>query len=122
VLKAPVNFNQPTIQPRGTVWIPIRYILFCLFDMPSMLWCCWLGGRKGIRPVRKLSGGVLACLSVWGKVQICIWPSWCHCYSLSLTIKWVLLFVLFLCHVRIVLVFVSVFMFVANVFTVLQNW
>ena len=21
--------------------------------MPSVLWCCWLGGRKGIRPVKK---------------------------------------------------------------------
>ena len=28
-----------------------------------MLWCCWLGGRKGIRPVKKLSGGLLAWLS-----------------------------------------------------------
>ena len=28
---------------------------------PSVLWCCWLGGKKGIRPVKKLvSGGVLA--------------------------------------------------------------
>jgi len=27
---------------------------------------------------------VLALLSVWGEVQICIWPSWCHCHSLSL--------------------------------------
>ena len=34
-----------------------------------------LGGRKGIRPVKKLSGGVLAWLSVWSKVQTCIWPS-----------------------------------------------
>jgi len=33
------------------------------------------GGRKGIRPVKKLSGGVLAWLSVWSKVQTCIWPS-----------------------------------------------
>jgi len=24
------------------------------------------------------------CGSVWGKVQICIWPCWCHCHSLSL--------------------------------------
>ena len=24
---------------------------------PSVLWRCWLGGRKGIRPVKKLSGG-----------------------------------------------------------------
>ena len=40
--------------------------------VPSVLRCCWLGGRKGIRPVKKLSGGVLAWLSVWSKVQTCI--------------------------------------------------
>ena len=50
----------------------------------SVLWRCWLGGRKGIWPVKKLSGGVLAWLSVWSEVQTCIWPSWCHCHSLSL--------------------------------------
>jgi len=49
-----------------------------------VLWHCWLGSRKGIRPVKKLSGGVLAWLSVWSEVQTCIWPSWCHCHSLSL--------------------------------------
>jgi len=27
---------------------------------------------------------VLAWLSVWGEVQICIWPSWFHRYPLSL--------------------------------------
>ena len=52
--------------------------------IPSVLWRCWLGGRKGIRPVKKLSGGVLAWLSVWSEVQTCIWPSWCQCHSLSL--------------------------------------
>ena len=52
--------------------------------MPSVLWRCWLGGRKGIRPVKNLSGGVLAWLSVWSEVQTCIWSSWCHCHSLSL--------------------------------------
>jgi len=31
-----------------------------------------------------LSGEVLAWLSVCSKVQTCIWPSWCHCLSLSL--------------------------------------
>ena len=31
-----------------------------------------------------LSGGVLVWLSVWSEVQTCIWPSWCHCHSLSL--------------------------------------
>ena len=52
--------------------------------VPSLLWRCWLGGRKGIRPVKKLSGGVLAWLSILSEVQTCIRPSWCHCHSLSL--------------------------------------
>ena len=30
------------------------------------------------------SSGVLAWLSVWSEVQTCIWPSGCHCHSLSL--------------------------------------
>jgi len=61
---------------------------FCLFglllSLPSVLGCFWLGSTKGICPVKKLSGGMLACLCVWVKVQICIWPSWCHCHSLFL--------------------------------------
>ena len=60
------------------------FFLLLLWHVPSVLWRCWLGGRKGIRPVKNLSGGVLAWLSVWSEVQTCIWPSWCHCYSLSL--------------------------------------
>ena len=52
--------------------------------LPSVLWCCWLGSRKGIRPVKNLSGGVLAWLSFWSKMQTCIWPNWCHCHSLFL--------------------------------------
>ena len=31
-----------------------------------------------------LISGLLAWLSVWSDVQTCIWPSWCHCHSLSL--------------------------------------
>jgi len=51
--------------------------------LPSVLWHCWLGGRKGIWPVKNLSSAVLAWLSVWSEVQTCIWPSWYHCCSLS---------------------------------------
>ena len=40
--------------------------------------------QKGHPACKKLSGGMLAWLSLQGKVQICIWPSWCHCHSLSL--------------------------------------
>jgi len=42
----------------------------------------WAAGRAS--GLWKLSGGVLAWLSVWSEVQTCIWPSWCHCRSLSL--------------------------------------
>ena len=44
-----------------------------------------LVGRQEWHPTcKKLSGGVLAWLSVWSEVQTCIWPSWCHCHSLFL--------------------------------------
>jgi len=43
----------------------------------------WAAGRaSGLE--KKLSGGVLAWLSVWSELQTCIRPSWCHCHSLSL--------------------------------------
>ena len=40
--------------------------------------------QKGHPACKKLSGGVLAWLSVWSEVQTCIWPSGFHCHSLSL--------------------------------------
>jgi len=36
------------------------------------------GWQEGHPARKKLSGGMLAWLCVWVKVQICIWPSWCH--------------------------------------------
>jgi len=35
--------------------------------------------RKGTRPEKPECWG-----AVWSEVQTCIWPSWCHCHSLSL--------------------------------------
>ena len=72
-----------------SLWLNLLQLLnyfFCSMKvcMPSVLWRCWLGGRKGIRPVKKLGDGLLAWLSVWSEMQTCIWPSWCHCHSLSL--------------------------------------
>ena len=37
----------------------IIYSIIVILHLPSVLWRCWLGGRKAIRPVKKLSGGVL---------------------------------------------------------------
>jgi len=43
-----------------------------------------VGQQEGHLACKKLSGEVLARLSVWSEVQTCLWPSGCHCNSLSL--------------------------------------
>jgi len=37
-----------------------------------------VGWQEGHPACKKLSGGMLAWLSVWDEVQICIWPNRCH--------------------------------------------
>ena len=60
-------FHRPTGKMSDTApWLPIH--MLCLQCLSALM----------------LSGGVLAWLSVSSEVQICIWPSWCHCHSLSL--------------------------------------
>jgi len=49
-------------------------VLFNCFEIAVSDGSAWLGGRKGIRPVKKLSAEVLAWLSVWSEVQTCIRP------------------------------------------------
>ena len=44
----------------------------------------WAAGKAWASSLSNMSGGVLAWLSVWSVMQTCIWPSWCHCHSLSL--------------------------------------
>jgi len=40
-----------------------------------------VGQQEGHPACKKLSGKILAWLSVCSKVQmICIWSSWCHCH------------------------------------------
>ena len=61
------------------------FVVSSIFPNPSVLLRCWLGGRKDIGPVKNW---VVWCwhgyLSGAMYVQTCIWPSWCHCHSLSL--------------------------------------
>ena len=52
--------------------------------LPSVLWRCWLGGRKGIRPVKNMEwwgAGVVICLER-GASDLHIWFSWCHCHPI----------------------------------------
>ena len=72
---------QPTILPLGN---RKSHFSTMFFIHTSVLWRCWLGGRESILPVKQLSGGMLVWLSVCCEVQTCIWPSWCHCHSLSI--------------------------------------
>ena len=61
---------------RPATCLKIVHLAICAFSaVPSVLWLCWLGGRKGIRPVKNLSGGVLAWLSVWSEVQLAYVPA-----------------------------------------------
>jgi len=43
-----------------------------------------VGRQEGYPACKKLSGEVLAWLSVWSEMQTCIWPILCHCHSPSL--------------------------------------
>jgi len=64
------------------VYIIVSHFASCC-ELPSGLWCCWLGIRNCIQPVKKLSKEVLVWLSVWSEVQmICIWFSWWHCHPI----------------------------------------
>ena len=42
-----------------------------------------VGWQEGHPACKKLSGGVPAWLPNYSEMLTCIWPSWCHCYSLS---------------------------------------
>jgi len=58
-----------------------NFLTVCLaFSALTLL----VGQQEGHPSCKKLSGGVLAWLSVWSEVQTCMWPSRCHCHSLSL--------------------------------------
>jgi len=69
-----------SMHSRYSVIYYIFYMYFFAFSALTLL----VGRQEGHPACKKLSGGVLASLSVCSEVQTCIWPSWCHCHSLSL--------------------------------------
>ena len=58
-------------------FVMIKYSAFSALTL--LVW-----RQEGHPACKKQSGAVLAWLSVFSEMQICILPSWCHCYSLSL--------------------------------------
>ena len=67
-------------------WMGRMYLKWPVFVLSSAFSALTLlvGRQEGHPACKKQSGGVLAWLSVWSEVRTCIWPSWCHCHSLSL--------------------------------------
>jgi len=53
---------------KRNIW-KVHYIKLAFRIMPSVLWRCWLGGRKGIRPVKTewWGTGVVICLELGAK-------------------------------------------------------
>jgi len=52
-------------------YIEVVVYLSCDFSALTLL----VGRQEGHPACKKLTGGVLAWLSVWSEVQPCIWPS-----------------------------------------------
>ena len=63
----------------------VTALLLSLWIVASSALTLLVGWQEGHPACKTLSGGVLAWLSVWSKVQTCIWLGGCHCHSLSLT-------------------------------------
>jgi len=78
--------------PTGSIWFLKHSIDYVVVIITSSLLLFWhapyafsayafsaltllVGWQEGHPACKKLSGGVLAWLSVWSKVQTCIWPS-----------------------------------------------
>ena len=55
------------------IWFLCVGFLFC--EMPDSALTLLVWRQEGHPACKKLSGGVLAWLSVWSEVQTCIWPS-----------------------------------------------
>ena len=72
------SFTLPTeVSVLGLLY-NIAALLPCLFAFSALK--LLVGWQEGHPACKKLSGGVLAWLSVWSELQTCIWPSGCHCH------------------------------------------
>ena len=75
-----LNYTTFANERAGQIFLALLTVGYIAFSALTLL----VGWQEGHPACKKLSGGVLAWLSVWSQVQTCIWPSWCHCHSLSL--------------------------------------
>ena len=60
-----------TVSCFSKIQIGFTFLVPAAFSASTLL----VGRQEGHPACKKLSGGVLAWLSVWSEVQTCIWPS-----------------------------------------------
>jgi len=67
----PGSPGQRAVKRVCVYYYNIYIIIFIAFSALTLL----VGRQEGHPACRKQSGGVLVWLSIWSKVQTCIWPS-----------------------------------------------
>jgi len=75
-----VFFSMANLRDGIRGWYRVSKLL--LFNFDIVLWRCWMpldalpaSRQEGHPACKKLSGGMLTWLSVWGEMQICICPA-----------------------------------------------
>jgi len=58
-----------------TVCVYVYSVYVCVSFLSFSALTLLVGRQEGHPACKKLSGGVLAWLSVWSEVQTCMWPS-----------------------------------------------
>ena len=67
--------TEKNLENRLISEVMAKSLVSCFFDSRCSALTLLVGRQEGHPACKKLSGGVLAWLSVWSKVQTCIWPS-----------------------------------------------
>ena len=85
------QFMEVVKQAVATINVTTRFSWLLLFWPISSQFCAFsaltlLVGRQEGHTACKKTEWWGAGVVVWSKVQTCIWPSWCHCHSLSLAL------------------------------------
>jgi len=76
------NVTETVIIAIGWSWLYSSFhLLLCQRSFSALM--LFVGRQEGHPACKKVSGGLLAWLSVWSEVQTCTRPSWCHWHSLS---------------------------------------
>ena len=67
-----IAIHRVTVTSFRSTSMPVDFCRrFCAFSALTLL----VGRQEGHPACKKLRGGVLVWLSVWSKMQTCIWPS-----------------------------------------------